>query len=105
MTSFPKESDVVIIGGGIIGVSTAYYLAKSGVSVSLVEKGIIAGAGLDVFEKEPLGDSPLLSFENVVLTPHTAGSTIDTWWRRLDFAFENIQRVSRGEDPTFIVEV
>ena len=72
--------------------------------IDALEKGIIAGAGLDVFEKEPLGDSPLLSFENVVLTPHTAGSTIDTWWRRLDFAFENIQRVSRGEDPTFIVE-
>jgi phosphoglycerate dehydrogenase-like enzyme len=73
--------------------------------IDALEKGIIAGAGLDVYEKEPLGDSPLLSFENVVLTPHTAGSTIDTWWRRLDFAFENIQRVSRGEDPTFIVEV
>ena len=73
--------------------------------IDALEKGIIAGAGLDVFEKEPLGASPLVSFENVVLTPHTAGSTIDTWWRRLDFAFENIQRVSRGEDPTFIVEV
>ena len=73
--------------------------------IDALEKGIIAGAGLDVFENEPLRDSPLLSFENVVLTPHTAGSTIDTWWRRLDFAFENIQRVSRGEDPTFIVEV
>jgi len=73
--------------------------------IDALDKGIIAGAGLDVFEKEPLGDSPLLSFENVVLTPHTAGSTVDTWWRRLDFAFENIQRVSRGEDPTFIVEV
>jgi phosphoglycerate dehydrogenase-like enzyme len=60
--------------------------------IDALDKGIIAGAGLDVFEKEPLG-------------PHTAGSTVDTWWRRLDFAFENIQRVSRGEDPTFIVEV
>ncbi len=73
--------------------------------IDALEKGIIAGAGLDVFENEPLGDSRLLSFENVVLTPHTAGSTIDTWWRRLDFAFENIQRVSRGEDPTYIVEL
>ena len=73
--------------------------------IEALEKGVIAGAGLDVFEKEPLGDSPLLAFENVVLTPHTAGSTIDTWWRRLDFAFENIQRVSRGEDPTFVVKI
>ena len=73
--------------------------------IEALEKGVIAGAGLDVFEKEPLEDSPLLAFENVVLTPHTAGSTIDTWWRRLDFAFENIQRVSRGEDPTFVVKI
>ena len=73
--------------------------------IEALKKGVIAGAGLDVFEKEPLGDSPLLAFENVVLTPHTAGSTIDTWWRRLNFAFENIQRVSRGEDPTFVVKI
>ena len=43
MSRESMEYDVVIIGGGIIGVSTAYYLAKIGVSVTLVEKGIIAG--------------------------------------------------------------
>ena len=37
-----QESDVVIIGGGIIGVSTAYYLAKSGVSVTLVLKKVLS---------------------------------------------------------------
>jgi phosphoglycerate dehydrogenase-like enzyme len=72
--------------------------------IQALNHGVIAGAGLDVFEVEPLGDSPLLAMDNVVLTPHTAGSTIDTWWRRLDFAFENIGRVSRGEAPGFVVQ-
>ena len=70
-----------------------------------LENGVIAGAGLDVFENEPLGNSPLLQMDNVIVTPHTAGSTIDTWWRRLDFAFENISRVSKGYKPLFVVEV
>tara|TARA_Y100000588_G_scaffold394505_1_gene515341 strand:+ start:745 stop:1722 length:978 start_codon:yes stop_codon:yes gene_type:complete len=72
--------------------------------IEALKEGIIAGAGLDVFENEPLLDSPLLKMENVVVTPHTAGSTIDTWWRRLQFAFDNIQRVSRGEKPLYVVE-
>ena len=38
----PSVADVVIIGGGIIGVSTAYFLAKSGVNVCLCEKGFIS---------------------------------------------------------------
>ncbi|TFE01840.1 D-2-hydroxyacid dehydrogenase [Jeotgalibacillus sp. R-1-5s-1] len=41
-----------------------------------LQTGEIAGAGLDVFEKEPLPeDSPLWEMENVMITPHTAGST------------------------------
>ena len=39
----PDSADVVIIGGGIVGVSTAWFLAKQGVSVVLCEKGHIAG--------------------------------------------------------------
>jgi len=42
-TSFPQKADVVIVGGGIIGVSAALWLARSGVSVVLCEKGHIAG--------------------------------------------------------------
>lgn len=39
----PDRADVVVIGAGIIGVSAAYFLAKRGVSVALVEKGRVAG--------------------------------------------------------------
>lgn len=42
-TKLPEHSDVVVIGGGIAGVSTALFLAEKGVSVTLCEKGYIAG--------------------------------------------------------------
>jgi phosphoglycerate dehydrogenase-like enzyme len=58
----------------------------------------IRGAALDVLEKEPPApDSPLFGLENVLLTPHTAGVTFDTWARRGEFIFENLQRVWQGE--------
>lgn len=40
---FPAKVDVVVIGAGIVGTSTAYELARKGLSVALVEKGIVAG--------------------------------------------------------------
>jgi phosphoglycerate dehydrogenase-like enzyme len=44
--------------------------------IAALQKGNIAGAGLDVFEQEPLSvDSPLWEMENVIITPHTSGST------------------------------
>ena len=42
-SELPAEADVVVIGGGIIGASTALFLAERGVSVALCEKGTIAG--------------------------------------------------------------
>lgn len=40
-----------------------------------VRSGHVGGAALDVFRKEPLKDSPFFGLENVILTPHIAGST------------------------------
>jgi len=65
-----------------------------------LQAGRIAGAGIDVFEQEPIDPAnPLLAMDNVVLTPHIAGITWDTWSRRARFAYANMQRVWRGETP------
>ena len=60
----------------------------------------IAGAGLDVFEQEPVDPAnPLLKLDNVVVSPHSAGTTWDTWFRRAEFAYANMKRVWAGEPP------
>jgi phosphoglycerate dehydrogenase-like enzyme len=69
----------------------------------LSEKKIF-GAGLDVFDQEPPPpDNPLFSLDNVVLTAHFAGPTWDNHVARFRNAFDNIQRVERGEAPFWIV--
>lgn len=62
----------------------------------------IAGAGVDVFEKEPLPtESALRTLANVILTPHTAGMPDGLKFHRKRYAYfrENILRVSRGVAP------
>jgi phosphoglycerate dehydrogenase-like enzyme len=64
----------------------------------------IAGAGLDVFETEPLpSDHPLLHMPNVVMTPHIAAGTVDALIAKMDACFANMLRVVRGQEPADIV--
>jgi phosphoglycerate dehydrogenase-like enzyme len=59
----------------------------------------IAGAGLDVFVEEPLPpESPLWSFENVLVTPHSAGETSRYEANVIAILTENLGRLTRGED-------
>jgi D-3-phosphoglycerate dehydrogenase len=70
--------------------------------VEALRTGQIAGAGLDVFENEPLPEnSPLRQFNNVILTPHMASEPDALYFhaKRFKFSAENIGRVSRGELP------
>ena len=66
--------------------------------VQALEKGTIAGAGLDVFDQEPLAlDHPLRRLENTVLTPHMGYVTLETYQLFFGDAVENIQGFLRGE--------
>ena len=70
---------------------------------ALKEKRIWA-AGLDVFEKEPADPkNPLFTLPNVVLSPHAAGPTWESWPKRWGNSFANAQRVARGEKPLWVV--
>lgn len=67
---------------------------------SILKVNRIMGAGLDVLEEEPPDiNHPLLSLENVLITPHVAGVTLDTWRRRSEIIYQNMQRVWEGNDP------
>jgi len=68
---------------------------------ALVE-GKIAGAALDVLEKEPPArDNPLSKLPNVIVTPHVAGNTEEATERMEEVLTEDIRRVIKGEPPLF----
>jgi phosphoglycerate dehydrogenase-like enzyme len=67
--------------------------------IDALRSGHLAAAGLDVFAEEPVPPAnPLLAMEQVVVMPHIAWQTPETWERSLDLAIENCRRLASGED-------
>ena len=76
-------------------------IVKLDALVEALRAGALAGAGLDVFETEPLpADHPLWGMENVVITPHVAGVGPHTGERRHQVLLENLRRFVAGEPLT-----
>jgi phosphoglycerate dehydrogenase-like enzyme len=72
--------------------------------IQCLREGGIAGAGLDVFTKEPLNSrSELLSMEQVVCTPHMAGVGWENVERRIATVWRNIDAVLHGNVPSGVV--
>jgi phosphoglycerate dehydrogenase-like enzyme len=64
-----------------------------------LRSGHLAGAGLDVFEEEPPGRNPLFELDNILLTPHAAGSDTQSLADMAKSAAEAVASLSRGQWP------
>ena len=70
--------------------------------ITALKKKTIAGAGLDVFEIEPIEkDSQLLRLENCLITPHIGSSTIETRKKMAEITMKNLDYGIRAENPIY----
>jgi D-2-hydroxyacid dehydrogenase (NADP+) len=73
--------------------------------IRALDRNLIAGAGLDVTEKEPLpGNSRLWDFENVILSPHVSGGMEDYMLRATELFCDNLQRYLGGRKLLNVVD-
>ena len=72
--------------------------------VIALKKRVISGAGLDVFEKEPIKKNhPLVKLQNIVLTPHIGSSTKETRIKMAEITVKNLNLGINGKKPTYSV--
>ncbi|MFQ5575465.1 MAG: NAD(P)-dependent oxidoreductase, partial [Anaerolineae bacterium] len=80
-------------------------LVNEAALVNALRQNQIAGAGLDVFEQEPLpSQSPLWQMENVIISPHVAGFSPHYDDRASDLLAENLRRFLAGEPLLNLVD-
>jgi len=80
--------------GGLIDEKAAYEFLKS---------GHLGGLGLDAFETEPPGTSPLFTLDNVVVTPHTGAHTVEATNNMANMSVQNLIDVLSGRECPYIV--
>jgi D-3-phosphoglycerate dehydrogenase / 2-oxoglutarate reductase len=86
-------------GAVFINTSRGAIVEEQGLYKALQE-GWLAGAGLDVLEKEPpLNQNPLFDLDNIILTPHMAWHSADSEVDLQRMAAEEVMRVLRGDKP------
>lgn len=91
------EAVLINVGRGPIVDQTAL--------IDAVRSGRLRGAGLDVTDPEPLPPRhPLLAVDNIIITPHCAGTSVDTRARGRAMVYDNIDRYVRGEPLLNLVE-
>jgi hydroxypyruvate reductase len=88
--------------GYIVNISRGSVIDQEALVAALTDK-TIAGAGLDVFEKEPHGPDALTAMPNVVLTPHIGGHTLESHLKMQDCVMANLEAFFAGKPLAFPV--
>lgn len=126
LRSFLKECDYVVLAlpltadtRGLIGATALASMKPGSILINVsrggvvdeqalivaLEKGPIAGAGLDVYSTEPLpADSPLWKLPNVIMSPHISGFVAQYEERATDLFAENLRRYVAGEPLLNVVD-
>lgn len=74
--------------------------------IQALQSGKVAGAGLDVYEQEPIDSgNPLLQMRQVVLSPHVGGASVENWKRTSQLCAESIVAVHQGKLPQYPVKL
>jgi hydroxypyruvate reductase len=82
--------------GYVVNISRGSVIDQQALIAALTDK-TIAGAGLDVYEKEPHAPDALTGFPNVVLTPHIGGHTIESHMAMQDCVIANLEAYFAGK--------
>jgi lactate dehydrogenase-like 2-hydroxyacid dehydrogenase len=88
--------------GYVVNISRGSAIDQQSLVAALTDK-TIAGAGLDVFEKEPHAPDALTAFPNVVLTPHIGGHTLDSHLAMQDCVIANLEAYFAGKPLAYAV--
>jgi phosphoglycerate dehydrogenase-like enzyme len=100
----PEEFAVMRPSAVLVNVARGR-LVDDAALVAALERGQIAGAGLDAFTREPLPeDHPLWRLPNVLMTPHVAPFGGDYWRAAIDLFLDNVARFRRGEPLLNVVD-
>jgi lactate dehydrogenase-like 2-hydroxyacid dehydrogenase len=89
-------------GGYVVNISRGSVIDQPALVAALADESI-AGAGLDVYDKEPHAPDALTAFPNVVLTPHVGGHTIESHVAMQDCVIANLEAFFAGRPLEFAV--
>jgi lactate dehydrogenase-like 2-hydroxyacid dehydrogenase len=88
--------------GYVVNISRGSVIDQAAL-VAALANGSIAGAGLDVYEKEPHAPNALTAFPNVVLTPHIGGHTIESHVAMQNCVIANLEAFFSGQPLPYAV--
>jgi hydroxypyruvate reductase len=88
--------------GSIVNISRGSVIDQAAL-VAALESNVIAGAGLDVYEKEPHAPDALTALSNVVLTPHIGGHTVEAHTAMQDCVIANLNAFFSGRPLSYPV--